>query len=90
MPQRMAKHEEDMHEIRGALTEQREVIDAMAYDFSKFSTWVVTGLGRMMDMARVTYMPYSYTHVPYQGRVRRMTDEASTSAAQQEHQKPDP
>ncbi|GJR77361.1 hypothetical protein Tco_0089726 [Tanacetum coccineum] len=27
---RMARLEEDVHEIRGALTEQREVIDAMA------------------------------------------------------------
>ncbi|GKE16347.1 hypothetical protein Tco_1423924, partial [Tanacetum coccineum] len=54
MPQRMARLEEDMHEIRGALTEQRE------------------------------------THVPYQRRVRCRTDEASTSAAQQDQQQPDP
>ncbi|GKA91183.1 hypothetical protein Tco_0813053 [Tanacetum coccineum] len=40
---------EDVHELRGALTEQREVIDAMARDFSIFSTWVTTGLGRIMD-----------------------------------------
>ncbi|GKB52155.1 hypothetical protein Tco_0902908, partial [Tanacetum coccineum] len=43
--------QEDVHEIHGALTEQREVIDAMARDFSIFSTWVTTGLGRMMDRA---------------------------------------
>ncbi|GJT67835.1 hypothetical protein Tco_1019315 [Tanacetum coccineum] len=30
MPQRMARLEEDVHEIRGALAEQREVIGAMA------------------------------------------------------------
>ncbi|GKG23767.1 hypothetical protein Tco_0391803, partial [Tanacetum coccineum] len=69
MPQRMARLEEDVHEIRGALTEQREVIDAMAYDFSRFSTWVTTGLGRMMDRAGVTYTPYSQTHMSYQRRV---------------------
>ncbi|GJX14270.1 hypothetical protein Tco_0206028, partial [Tanacetum coccineum] len=40
MPQRMARLEEDMHEIRGALVEQREVIGAMARDFSKFTVWV--------------------------------------------------
>ncbi|GKD77170.1 hypothetical protein Tco_1339791 [Tanacetum coccineum] len=34
MPQRMARLEEDVHEIRRALTEQHEVIDAMARDFS--------------------------------------------------------
>ncbi|GJY92063.1 hypothetical protein Tco_0507845 [Tanacetum coccineum] len=33
MPQRMARLEEDVYEIRRALTEQREVIDAMARDF---------------------------------------------------------
>ncbi|GJZ98989.1 hypothetical protein Tco_0671540 [Tanacetum coccineum] len=65
MPQRMARLEEDVHEISGALTDQREVIDAMAYDFSKFSTWAITSLARMMDRAGVTYVPYFETHVPY-------------------------
>ncbi|GJZ38228.1 hypothetical protein Tco_0584419 [Tanacetum coccineum] len=86
MPQRVSRLEEDMHEIRRALTEQREVIDAMAHDFSRFSTWVVTSLGQMIDRAGVTYVPYSQTHIPYQRRVRRKTDEASTSAAQQDTQ----
>ncbi|GJW16399.1 hypothetical protein Tco_0020532 [Tanacetum coccineum] len=90
MPQRTARLEEYMHEIREALTEQREVIDAMAHDFSRFSTWAVTGLGRMMDISGVTYTPYSQTHVPYQRRIRRRTDEAGTSAAQQDQQQPDP
>ncbi|GJW22972.1 hypothetical protein Tco_0033594 [Tanacetum coccineum] len=65
MPQRIARLEEYVYEIREALTEQREVIDAMARDFSIFSTWVTTGLGRMMDMAEVTYTPYSQTHMSY-------------------------
>ncbi|GKD69305.1 hypothetical protein Tco_1323395 [Tanacetum coccineum] len=51
MPQRMARLEKDMHELRRGLTEQREVIDAMARDFSRFSTWVTTDLGRMMERA---------------------------------------
>ncbi|GKB92741.1 hypothetical protein Tco_0965013 [Tanacetum coccineum] len=37
LPQRMARLEEDVHEIRGALVEQREVIGAMAKDFSRFT-----------------------------------------------------
>ncbi|GKA38722.1 hypothetical protein Tco_0731273 [Tanacetum coccineum] len=37
MPQRMARLEEDVHEIRGALAEQRKVIGAMAKDFSRFT-----------------------------------------------------
>ncbi|GKA67356.1 hypothetical protein Tco_0767164 [Tanacetum coccineum] len=36
MPQRMARLEEDMHEICGTLAEQRKVIGAMAHDFSRF------------------------------------------------------
>ncbi|GJW50984.1 hypothetical protein Tco_0092335 [Tanacetum coccineum] len=70
MPQRMARLEEDVHEIHGALTKQREVIDAMARDFFRFSTWVTTRLGRMMDRAGVTYTPYSQTHMSYQRRIR--------------------
>ncbi|GJX24684.1 hypothetical protein Tco_0230980 [Tanacetum coccineum] len=91
MPQRMARLEEDAHEIHGALTEQREVIDTMARDFSRFSTWAITRLAWMIDKAGVTYVPYSETHVPYQRRrVRQRTGEASTSAAQQDPQQPDP
>ncbi|GJR29899.1 hypothetical protein Tco_1106131 [Tanacetum coccineum] len=37
MLQRMARLEEDVHEIRRALAEQREVIGAMARDFSRFT-----------------------------------------------------
>ncbi|GKE06917.1 hypothetical protein Tco_1398935 [Tanacetum coccineum] len=84
MPQRMARLEEDVHEIRRALTEQREVIDAMARDFSRFSTRVVTRLGRIMDRAGVTYVSYSQTYIPYERRVRPRISEASTFTAQQD------
>ncbi|GKC55639.1 hypothetical protein Tco_1083237, partial [Tanacetum coccineum] len=83
IPQRMARLEKDVHKIHGALTEQREVIEPMAREFSRFNTWDVTGLSRMIDKVGVTYVPYSDTHVPYQRRrVRQRTGEASTSAAQ--------
>ncbi|GJU91585.1 putative reverse transcriptase domain-containing protein [Tanacetum coccineum] len=89
--QRWPELKEDAHEIHGALTEQREVIDTMARDFSRFSTWAITRLAWMIDKAGVTYVPYSETHVPYQRRrVRQRTGEASTSAAQQDPQQPDP
>ncbi|GKG59145.1 hypothetical protein Tco_0602854, partial [Tanacetum coccineum] len=51
MPQRMPRLEDDVYEIRGALTEQCKVIDVMAHDFSRFSTWITTGLGLMIDKA---------------------------------------
>ncbi|GJT40824.1 hypothetical protein Tco_0612843 [Tanacetum coccineum] len=73
MPQRMSRLEEDVLGICGELTEQREVIDVMAHDFSRFSTWVVTCMGWMMDRAGVTYTPYSQSHVLYQRRVRQQS-----------------
>ncbi|GKD11154.1 hypothetical protein Tco_1190839 [Tanacetum coccineum] len=90
MPQRMVRLEEDVHEIRRALAEQREVTGAMARDFSRFTVWAASGIAQLLDSARVTYTPYFETHVPYQRRVRRRTDGASTSAAQQDQQQPDP
>ncbi|GJR90001.1 hypothetical protein Tco_0214012 [Tanacetum coccineum] len=44
MPQRMARLEEDVQEIREALVEQREVISAMARDFSRFTVWAASGI----------------------------------------------
>ncbi|GJU22948.1 hypothetical protein Tco_1156290 [Tanacetum coccineum] len=88
MPHRMAKLEEDVREIRGTLTDQGEVIDGMARDFSRFSTWAVTILARMMDS--VTYTSYSETPREYQRRrVRQRTGEASISTSQQDQQQPD-
>ncbi|GJR48423.1 putative ribonuclease H-like domain-containing protein [Tanacetum coccineum] len=49
MAQRLGRLEEDVHGLRGALGEQREVLDSMAYDFSRFTTWTVIGLSQMMD-----------------------------------------
>ncbi|GKE11756.1 hypothetical protein Tco_1415307 [Tanacetum coccineum] len=44
MAQRLARVEEDLHEIRGALGEQRHILDSMARNFSRFSTWTVVRL----------------------------------------------
>ncbi|GKG56215.1 hypothetical protein Tco_0577290, partial [Tanacetum coccineum] len=38
MSQRLARVEEYVHKIRGALGKQREILDSMACDFSRFST----------------------------------------------------
>ncbi|GKE93112.1 hypothetical protein Tco_1574207, partial [Tanacetum coccineum] len=81
---------EDMHEIRGTLAEQREVISAMAHDFSRFCTWITTSLARMMDRAGVIYTSYFETPREYTRRVRHRNDDASTSTAQQDPQQPDP
>ncbi|GKA91877.1 hypothetical protein Tco_0813802 [Tanacetum coccineum] len=71
MPQRMAILEEDVHEIHGALAEQREVIGAMAKDFSRFTVWAASGIAQLLDSARVTYTLYPETCIPYQRMVRQ-------------------
>ncbi|GKC16992.1 hypothetical protein Tco_1013774 [Tanacetum coccineum] len=78
--------EKDVHGMRGALGEQREVLDSMASNFSRFTTWTVTGLSRMMDQAGFRYTSFSDYHIPYVRRTVHRTDDASTSARQQ----PDP
>ncbi|GJS92527.1 hypothetical protein Tco_0799495 [Tanacetum coccineum] len=89
-PARMARLEEDVHEIRGGSAEQREVIGAMARDFSRFTVWATSGIAQLFDSARVTYTPYSKPRIPYQRRVRQRTGEASTSTTQHDQQQPDP
>ncbi|GKD23159.1 hypothetical protein Tco_1224862 [Tanacetum coccineum] len=51
--------EEEVHGMREALQGQREVLDSMACDFSRFTTWTVTSLARLMDRAGVPYTRYS-------------------------------
>ncbi|GJV22184.1 hypothetical protein Tco_1371204 [Tanacetum coccineum] len=74
----------DVHEIHGALAEQRKVIVAMARYFSRFTVWANSGIAQLLDSARVIYMPYSETRIQSQRRVRHRTDGASTSTAQQD------
>ncbi|GJZ24639.1 hypothetical protein Tco_0562098 [Tanacetum coccineum] len=90
IPQRMVRLEEDVHEIRETLAKQRKVISMMAHDFSRYCTWTTTSLTRMMDRIGMTYTSYSQTPREYTRRVRRRTDGANTSAAQQDPQQPDP
>ncbi|GJX70708.1 putative ribonuclease H-like domain-containing protein [Tanacetum coccineum] len=65
MVQRLGRLEEDVHGLRGALGDQREVLDSMAYDFSRFTTWTVIGLLQMMDQAGVKYTSYLDYHILY-------------------------
>ncbi|GJU95651.1 hypothetical protein Tco_1320407 [Tanacetum coccineum] len=80
---RIAYLEEEVHGMREALQGQREVMDSMARDFSRFSTWTVTSLARLMDRAGVPYTRYSKSPVEYQRRTRQRTDEPNTSTALQ-------
>ncbi|GJX75372.1 hypothetical protein Tco_0313967 [Tanacetum coccineum] len=57
--ERISLLEEKVHGIREVLQGQKEVLDSMARDLSRFTTWTVTTLSRMMNRAGVTYMRYS-------------------------------
>ncbi|GJX06173.1 hypothetical protein Tco_0194105, partial [Tanacetum coccineum] len=78
--------EQEVHRIQVSLGVQREVVDTMAKDLSRFTMWVAGGIFQLLDLARVAYTRYFKTHVLYQRRVRPRADDASTSAPQQ----PDP
>nr|GEW12176.1 hypothetical protein [Tanacetum cinerariifolium] len=88
--QRLSMLEEEVHSLRGDLGEQKGVLDSMACDFSRFTTWIVTSLSRMIDQSGVRYTSYSDSQVPYQRRTRCRTGDANTSTAQQDQQQPYP
>ncbi|GJV54401.1 hypothetical protein Tco_1450142 [Tanacetum coccineum] len=81
--ERIARLEEELHGMREALQGQRVVLNSMARDFSRFTTWTVTSLVRLMDRAGVPYTRYSESPVEYQRRTKQRTDDASTSIAPQ-------
>nr|GEU97146.1 hypothetical protein [Tanacetum cinerariifolium] len=92
MPQRLDRlEEEEVHGIQVSLGEQREVVDVMARDLSRFTVWAAGGISQLLDSARAAYTRYSTTHVPYQRRrVRQRTGEASTLATLLDEDQPNP
>ncbi|GKB26579.1 hypothetical protein Tco_0865980 [Tanacetum coccineum] len=46
-------------QLGGALGEQKEILDSMARDFSRLSTWTVVRLSQMMSQAGVRIKPDS-------------------------------
>ncbi|GJZ16692.1 hypothetical protein Tco_0552815 [Tanacetum coccineum] len=82
--ERIALLEEEVHGIREVLQGQIEVLDIMASDFSRFTTWTVTSLTRLMNRTGVPYTGYLESPVEYQRYTRQTTGKASTSAAPQQ------
>ncbi|GKD68562.1 hypothetical protein Tco_1322652 [Tanacetum coccineum] len=80
--ERMARLDEKVHGVRESLNEQREVVDTMARDFSRFTMWAASVISRLLDFSGAIYTRYYETHFPYQRRrARQRTDGASTTAA---------
>nr|GFA93221.1 hypothetical protein [Tanacetum cinerariifolium] len=81
MPQRMSRLEEDVHGLIDSLGGQREVLDMLSQDFSRFTTWTVGRLSQMLDERGITYTSYGDYHMPYQRRTRWRSGDSSTSTA---------
>nr|GEX59667.1 UBN2 domain-containing protein [Tanacetum cinerariifolium] len=77
--ERISRLEEEVHGMREVLQGQREVLDSTARDFSRFTTWTVTSLSRMMDGTGVTYTRYSESPIEYERRnIDLLTQEYKT------------
>ncbi|GKC73983.1 hypothetical protein Tco_1119866 [Tanacetum coccineum] len=74
IPQRMTRLGEEVYRLRESLGEQREVLDAMSRDFSRFTTWMVGRLSQLLDVSGMSYMSYSDYQIPYQRRIKQRTD----------------
>nr|GEY04852.1 hypothetical protein [Tanacetum cinerariifolium] len=53
--QRLARVAEEVHEIRWALGDQREGMDAIARDLSEFTIWATRGISQLLDSIGATY-----------------------------------
>ncbi|GJW58700.1 hypothetical protein Tco_0105431 [Tanacetum coccineum] len=53
--QRISRLEEEVHELRESLDKQREVMEAMAIDFSRFTVWAASGISQLLDLSGATY-----------------------------------
>ncbi|GJX70767.1 hypothetical protein Tco_0307938 [Tanacetum coccineum] len=90
MAQRLARVDEEVHEIRGALYKQHQVIDAMARDLSK-STCGTGGITQALLDICMEHLRMVSEHGTDQRRgVRQRTGKASTSAALLDEDQPDP
>ncbi|GKA06254.1 hypothetical protein Tco_0685478 [Tanacetum coccineum] len=73
---RIARLEEEVHGMREVLQGQREVLDSMACDLSKFTMWTVTSLS-------LAYTRYSESSIKYQRCIRQRIDGTNTSTTPQ-------
>ncbi|GKA76960.1 hypothetical protein Tco_0783421, partial [Tanacetum coccineum] len=87
MPQRIARLEEEVQELRRSIIGLLGDVDRSITDQGMFTTWMVSCITQLMDASGRTYQAFDNTLVgssqlPYQRRTRRRTDDASTSTPQ--------
>ncbi|GKA04330.1 hypothetical protein Tco_0677111 [Tanacetum coccineum] len=73
----------------------RGLVERSMTDQGRFSTWMISCMAQLMDASGLTYQAFDGTFrgsspAAFQRRIRRKTDGASTSIAQQDQQQPDP
>ncbi|GJT09896.1 hypothetical protein Tco_0856938 [Tanacetum coccineum] len=90
MPQRLGRLEEEVQGLRRDVRSLRGLVERSMIDQGIFSTWTMSCMTQLMDASRLTYQAFDGSHAAFQRRTRQRTGEASTSAAQQDPQQPDP
>ncbi|GKF16525.1 hypothetical protein Tco_0061443 [Tanacetum coccineum] len=82
---------EEVQELRQSIIGLCGVVERSITDQARLSTWMISCMTQLMDASGRTYHAFDSTfigssHMPYQRRTRRRTDDANTSIPQQ----PDP
>ncbi|GJW88344.1 hypothetical protein Tco_0163684 [Tanacetum coccineum] len=95
VPQRLGRLEEDVQGLRRDVGSLRGLVERSMTDQGRFSTWMMKCMTQLMDVSGLTYQAFDRTFrgsspLAFQRRTRQRTDGASTSAAQQDPQQPDP
>ncbi|GJZ03114.1 hypothetical protein Tco_0521075 [Tanacetum coccineum] len=95
MPQRLGRLEEEVQGLRRDVGSLRGLVERSMTDQGRFSTWMMSCMAQLMDASGLTYQAFDGTFrgsspAAFQRRTRQRTGEASTSAAQQDPQQPDP
>ncbi|GJU61880.1 hypothetical protein Tco_1243715 [Tanacetum coccineum] len=84
--QKLGRLEEDVHGIQVSLVEQREVVDAMARDFSRFTVWAAgrmegksfeEGLAKVEEMEKRLQSTFSLHHSNLGESLRRACQDIS-------------
>ncbi|GJZ66915.1 hypothetical protein Tco_0630155 [Tanacetum coccineum] len=88
-PDRIARLEEEVHELRESIVGLCGVVDRSITDQSRFATWMISCMTQLMDASARTYHAFDRTLVgssqmPYQRRTKRRTGDANTPAAPQQ------
>ncbi|GKC54352.1 hypothetical protein Tco_1077097, partial [Tanacetum coccineum] len=95
MPQRLGRLEEEVQGLRQDVKTLRGLMKRSMTDQGRFSTWMIPCMTQLMEASGQTFQAFNLTFwgsspAAFQRRTRQRADGASTFAAQQDQQQPDP